>query len=166
MSSVAFVTVGSTGFDNLIAEVSKVEFTQELENLGYSTLLVQYGSSSHAFTKPLSNSNVTVYGFDYKSSLLPDLEKAQLVISHAGSGSIIEALRLGKPLIVVVNDTLMNNHQLELASKLDSEGYLVYTTASELLTCLRSCKHKKLKPFPKPNSSIFARLIDAEMGFS
>ncbi|RUP44261.1 hypothetical protein BC936DRAFT_149703 [Jimgerdemannia flammicorona] len=46
----------------------------------------------------------------------------------AGSGSILESLRLQKPLIVVANETLMDNHQDELAEALQEEGYLVYST--------------------------------------
>ena len=41
-----------------------------------------------------------------------------------GSGSIIEALRLNKRLIVVINELLMDNHQQELALAMEREGYL------------------------------------------
>lgn len=48
--------------------------------------------------------------------------------THSGSGSIMEALSLQKPLVVVVNDRLMNNHQTELARQLCKDGHLLYTT--------------------------------------
>jgi len=41
------------------------------------------------------------------------MKKAQLVVSHAGSGSVFEALKLRKQLVVVVNDALMDNHQVQ-----------------------------------------------------
>lgn len=47
---------------------------------------------------------------------------AALVVSHAGAGSIFEALRARKPLLVVVNTALMDNHQTELAEALAAEG--------------------------------------------
>ena len=46
----------------------------------------------------------------------------------AGSGSILESLTLGKPLVVAINEQLMDNHQIELAHQLAQDNHLVYTT--------------------------------------
>ena len=40
----------------------------------------------------------------------------------------MEALSLQKPLVVVINDRLMNNHQTELARQLCKDGHLLHTT--------------------------------------
>lgn len=42
-----------------------------------------------------------------------------------GSGSILDALRIRVPLIVVPNTSLLHNHQVELAEELSKQGYLV-----------------------------------------
>ena len=45
---------------------------------------------------------------------------------HAGSGSILAALRISVPLIVVPNPALLDNHQEELAEVLAAQGYVVH----------------------------------------
>lgn len=68
---------------------------------------------------------------DFVSDLRPFLISSDIVISHAGSGTILEALRLPlhqRPkLVVVPNETLMDNHQAELANALAKQNYLVAT---------------------------------------
>lgn len=44
----------------------------------------------------------------------------------SGTGCILDALRIEVPLIVVPNPDLLDNHQLELAEALASQGYVVY----------------------------------------
>ena len=41
-----------------------------------------------------------------------------MTISHCGAGTLIETLRGGATAIAVVNETLMDNHQSELADEL------------------------------------------------
>lgn len=53
--------------------------------------------------------------YRFKPSIREDMQGASLIISHAGAGSIFESLRLNKPLVVVVNTALADNHQVELA---------------------------------------------------
>lgn len=64
------------------------------------------------------------------------MRAADLVIGHAGSGTITEALRLGKPMLVVANESLMDNHQMELGSKLAELGYVLCTTCDRLVDAL------------------------------
>ena len=42
-----------------------------------------------------------------------------------GTGSILDALRISVPLIVVPNSTLLDNHQVELAEELARQHYVV-----------------------------------------
>ena len=46
-------------------------------------------------------------------------------VSPVGAGSCLETLEKGKPLIVVTNEKLMNNHQLELAKQLNRDGHVL-----------------------------------------
>lgn len=49
--------------------------------------------------------------FEFTPSLAALMAGADLVISHAGSGSVFEALAAGKALVAVPNAALMANHQ-------------------------------------------------------
>lgn len=45
---------------------------------------------------------------------------------RTGSGSVLDALRIAVPLIVVPNPELLDNHQVELAEQMASIGYVVH----------------------------------------
>ncbi|XP_025033835.2 UDP-N-acetylglucosamine transferase subunit ALG13-like [Pelodiscus sinensis] len=88
-----------------------------------------------------------------------------LLISSVGAGTRLETLEKGKPLLVVVNEKLMNNHQLELARQLYKDGHLFYCTCSTLLESLKSIDLSRLKPFPPGKPEEFAAFLDSVIGF-
>ncbi|KAF8630228.1 hypothetical protein AX15_003051 [Amanita polypyramis BW_CC] len=168
------VTVGSTAFDALIQTVTSDVFLDVLRNKGFSRLIVQRGSSTVSGEGIGSNGNFhssRLHGIDielwkYKPSLRAEMEKADIIISHAGSGTILEALRLRKALIVVPNSTLLDDHQQELAQALEAEGHLKSTSVSDLAKSVAAFKAEGMSCFPQFNGGKFARLLDEEMGFS
>lgn len=85
--------------------------------------------------------------------------------SKSGSGSILEALRLRKRLIVVANEDLMDNHQMELGSALQEQNYLVCCTVNQLESALKGKDYESLQPFPEPDPSRFATFLDNHLGF-
>jgi len=89
MSRRVFVTVGSTKFPELVRAVLTSEATTVLSDLGFGELCVQYGTDKQLFldnTKEQSKA-ISVTGFDYSPSIDQEMEKADLIISHAGSTS-------------------------------------------------------------------------------
>ncbi|KGR04092.1 UDP-N-acetylglucosamine transferase subunit ALG13 [Candida albicans P87] len=78
------------------------------------------------------NSDIEILAFSYSSNINKYIENVDLIISHAGTGSIIDCLHLNKPLIVIVNDKLMDNHQLEIAQQFTKLNYCIYYSIKEL----------------------------------
>lgn len=173
-----FVTVGSTEFNSLIELCDSESFHELLRRRGYNSLRLQFGRGAHiptlsaeadpndisSITSTSSRIGAAVVGggssewrsdcYRYKPSLAGDMSSASLIIGHAGAGTVLEALRLAKPLIVVVNETLMDNHQAELAQKLASERYVLCSSVSTLYECIDKSlpaflKSRRRQPAPQ-----------------
>ncbi|EEH07336.1 UDP-N-acetylglucosamine transferase subunit alg13 [Histoplasma capsulatum G186AR] len=142
-----FVTVGATApFNALVLEVLGEPFLEALKANNYTDLRIQYGQMGQALFQEFKQKNepmvkekygLNVTGFDFnlaglKGEMLAvkadsDANKVDgLVVSHAGSGTILEVLRMGLPLIVVPNPQLLHNHQDELAKQLAVNGYVIH----------------------------------------
>ncbi|OBZ89184.1 UDP-N-acetylglucosamine transferase subunit alg13 [Choanephora cucurbitarum] len=164
-----FVTVGSTGFDDLIQQTTSREFVLSAVKNGFKRIQFQYGASEPIFIHNLQAYDgppLDIDGYKYKNSITEDMNKADVIISHAGSGTILQALRLNnKKIIVVINSSLMDNHQCELANAMATEGYVICNELSELMDTIKTIHQTDLKPFPKPNPQIFASIVNEQMGF-
>ncbi|KAM7449796.1 putative bifunctional UDP-N-acetylglucosamine transferase and deubiquitinase ALG13 [Porites harrisoni] len=159
-----FVTVGTTSFDRLIETVSSKPLIEVLENLGYRSVILQIGRGVYE-PEIIKRNNFSLTYYRYKDSIAADIQRASLVISHAGAGSVLETLQAGRPLIVVINEHLMDNHQLELASQLAEDGHLYYATCSTLQDTITEKDLTQLKPFPPGKPELFAVFLDKAMSF-
>lgn len=108
---------------------------------------------------------IHVSWYRLKESISPDIESASLVISHAGAGTCLEVLELQKPLLVVVNQKLMGNHQMELAEKLQEEGCVLMTYPESLRDALIELTTTHLKPLSRSKLLPFSSYIETLMGF-
>ena len=108
----------------------------------------------------------------------------------AGAGSIFEALRAARPLLVVVNTALMDNHQQardglspvsfafvplrsalrrappaqELAEALAQRGHLAYCAPEQLAAAFAALQPAALVPYTPGDAAPIARAIDALCG--
>lgn len=178
-----FVTVGTTKFPKLIDTVTTKDVLETLIALNYNFVQIQTGkdfSSVHidpeiTFTsKIIKDSDSTTLTFADKITLKYDqyfenfekeIENCDLVISHAGAGTCLEVLYKRKPLIVVINEDLMDNHQIELADELEKNGYLFYCTCNSLKDALKK-DFAQLKVYPKSKDFVFSNFVDKCMGFT
>ncbi|CAG4935439.1 unnamed protein product [Parnassius apollo] len=154
-----FVTVGTTRFDLLAEFITSQPILHALKQIGCKEITFQIGNSG-IDPGEYEKEGIKLHLYRFKDSIQEDINKADLVISHAGAGSCLEALDANKPLLVVVNEDLMDNHQLELAEQLQVGGHLYYCTCDTLESTLGAVDFSLLTPFPKPNSSLFVKYLD------
>ncbi|OAF66327.1 hypothetical protein A3Q56_05941, partial [Intoshia linei] len=169
---ILLVTVGSTNFDCLIYAILHSEFLNDLKNVGFDKIVLQYGNKINY--KDLSNKlesfgefekikitqiitkfvlkdfGVEIEIFSYIDTISSYLQMSDLIISHSGAGTIMECLRIKKKIIACVNNDLMDNHQLEFAQQLDIEQYLHFCSNFEnLIQSVKFCLNSKFKAFPQ-----------------
>ncbi|KAJ2771806.1 N-acetylglucosaminyldiphosphodolichol N-acetylglucosaminyltransferase catalytic subunit alg13 [Coemansia nantahalensis] len=160
-----FVTVGSTGFDELVRAVCAPEFLQALTGRGFGRLVVQCGSSVGQFAPApaaLAASGIRAESFDYADQPQRLVEEAELVICHAGTGSILDALRSGKPVIGVVNPGLMDSHQREIAAELARGGFMAVAEPGSLVQAVADGAYAGLRPYPRADPRPLGDILDEE----
>eukprot|EP01102_Stenamoeba_stenopodia_P020381 TRINITY_DN7902_c0_g1_i2.p1 TRINITY_DN7902_c0_g1~~TRINITY_DN7902_c0_g1_i2.p1 ORF type:complete len:173 (-),score=31.98 TRINITY_DN7902_c0_g1_i2:110-628(-) len=106
--------MASRGFDALVFQIGRGSWIPTLARLE--------NDPNHTKKEPSWPLDRVYYHF--KEELSADLQGAALVISHAGAATTMESLLARRDLIVVANDTLMDNHQFELAEEMAKQHYL------------------------------------------
>ncbi|KAF5543507.1 beta-1,4-n-acetylglucosaminyltransferase [Fusarium napiforme] len=147
LDRVCLVTVGATtGFGKLVESVLQPSFWQYLHSQSFTHLRVQCGPDLAWASKQLTDrkgdipSGLCIDLFASRKNLMKEemslckdadgKRQLGLVISHAGTGTILDAWKMGLPLIVVPNIQLLNDHQTEMAKHLSKEGYAIMSSGS------------------------------------
>ncbi len=163
---ILLVTVGTTRFDKLTQLVDTVEFqTLVRDRLHVGTLQVQSGDS---VTVPCSRvSGLSVESFRFAPTLSDYMRRADLIITHCGAGTILEILRLDKPAIAVVNDTLLDNHQTELAHGMFRNQYMFVADRPDLLIpTIEAIDWTNRKTYPPGDPTPFHNLVHSLLGMN
>lgn len=119
-----FVTVGSREyqFNRLLKKIDELLENNEIKD----EVFAQIGQSTYI---PV---NYKYRKFLHESEFKMYQQKADLIISHGGTGALISALKLGKQVIAVPRlakyGEHIDDHQLQVASILHNEGYLINVT--------------------------------------
>lgn len=93
------------------------------------------------------------------------IDKADIIITHAGTGSVIPPLKLGKKIIVFPRieeyKEHLDNHQLELSEVFTSEGYtLCAENKEQLINCINNIDVFRPKKFVSNKENINNMIID------
>jgi len=192
-----FLTVGTTSFDYLIEAVDTEAFLKAMSACGCQELVLQIGRGTYLPNKYLSVEKCRQHGirfecFRFKPTLADEMTVADLIISHCGAGSVLEAVTLRKLLVVVVNDTLQENHQAELADAMAARKHCLKALPVDVVAILeelagrlnggseRGTKEKEqgrgadpaavlralgLEPYPKANLDAFPAVVNSLFAF-
>ena len=123
-------------------------------------IIVQGGHNNYQSDK------MTLLNFISPNNLQQLYEQAEVVITHAGAGSMIQSLKNQKKTLAVPRLSKygehVNDHQLELSKKLEELGYLlVYNDGDNFRDMFEKTKQFTPKPY-KLQGQILS-LIDEEL---
>jgi UDP-N-acetylglucosamine transferase subunit ALG13 len=135
-----FVTVGTHThpFNRLLRELDHLVKAGRLKE----SVIAQIGYSTY---RPR---HLRYFSFSHFRQIKKCYQNASIIISHAGAGCIIMALRYRKPLILVPRlkkfGEHVNDHQVQLAHELEREGAaLAVYDIRHLLKAIKQAKHFK-----------------------
>ena len=160
-----FVTVGTTLFEALIQAMTNEQVLHKLAQLGFTKLILQYGNG-HVPILPATKTQLPlqVEMYSFKPTLTDDMQHADLILGHAGAGTVSEVLRYQKKRVVVINTALMHNHQTELAHAMRDRHHLhVIEEPTWLLQPAVWDEIARFQPVPLPpgDPHDFPRLLNA-----
>ena len=157
------ITVGTTKFENLIKAIDNDNFYNMIIKNGFTKIIIQKGHGEYI---PINHKKfeqkIKIQISEILNNFEDIIKSSELIISHGGAGIILESLKNKKKVIVCVNDVLMDNHQVELASSLHSEGYVHYCQDLSKITeeAEQIILHpEKIKEYPEFNYDIIPNTI-------
>lgn len=152
------VSVGASeyGLDRLLKIIDELCDEHVLDG---NNIIAQLGSAQY---KPRNYKYFKLIGRDEYEKYM---DNADLIISHAGTGSVIPPLKLGKKVIVFPRREKygehLDDHQLELANIFTDAGYtLCANDKEELKKCLNELNSFQPKAFKSNTKNMNKLIID------
>lgn len=141
-----FVTVGTIHFDPLIHRVDETVGRGIVRD--EVILQIGFGGSYVPRHCRYIRSAPTLESFE---------RSADLVVGHGGTGTTLEVLNMGKPLISVPNPALSDDHQREFLEALEAAGLVTYCRDIDDLPTLMVSR-PTARPRLAPRSRLAAEL--------
>ncbi len=109
----------NNSFHRLLEEIEKLIEKKVIED----EVIVQSGYTKY------ESSNMKIFGLIPKQKLEQYQNKADVIITHGGVGSIISSIKKGKKVIAIPRNheynEHVNNHQKEIVKLFDEKGYII-----------------------------------------
>lgn len=136
-----FVTVGTEMFDGLAKKMD--EIAPELRE----KVTIQIGKGRY---EPKNCEY-----FRFISDMTPYYEKADLIVTHGGAGTIFELLGKNKKIIGVSNPKKPGEHQEEILKALSRQNYLIWCKDLDMLNeTIEDSKKIKIEKYRTPECTI------------
>ena len=118
------------------------------------------------FTK-FSSDKIKIFDFVPKEKLAEFEDEADLIITHAGVGSIVSALKKGKKVIVVPRlkkyGEHTNDHQIQIIKEFSKKGYILpVNDLNELEKVLKKIENFQTKPY-QSNTNNMVKLVEEQI---
>ena len=133
-----FVTVGTTSFDALARAMDDPRIVDALVRKGFTGLTMQIGRGAY---RPRRIANARAFeGERVEDGAGCERGSARggRVSAHGGGGAGVERLRASRAVWVVVNETVMDNHQRERAEELGERKCLRWCGPEGLLEAIEA----------------------------
>ncbi|GAA5988186.1 hypothetical protein JCM10908_002101 [Rhodotorula pacifica] len=188
MGKTCILTVGSTRFDPLVHSFLSPDSLDALPALGVSTVVAQVGNSTlpdgYTLGSTTLSEGLQLRIVRFADDLEEQVGRADMVVSHAGAGSILSFLRplsnstrstvSNRTLVLVPNSTLMDSHQSDLAEEMDKKGWATICWKTEDLPAalLKLASHAETprsaadNAFPKVDEGKVQRILDEVLDYA
>jgi len=141
-----FVTVGTTEFDSLIKYID-----ENFINSGYE-IKMQIADGNYI------PKNFFYFRFD--ENIERFYKESDVIITHAGAGTIYRLLELGRRFIIVPNLERKDKHQLDIANFMKINNYAkVVINFSEMESAIKDVLLRKFKKFEKEKFFLAKEII-------
>ena len=112
--------------------------------------------------------DMEIYSLMPEEKLREIMEKADLVITHGGVGSIVMALKMGKKVIAVPRLSAfgehINDHQIQIVDSFDKQDFLIgVTELDDLEEALNKAKTFKPKHFKSETDHMIKIIINRDL---
>lgn len=153
-----FITVGTQKFqfNRLLEYIDEKVSTGEIKE----KIFAQIGSSTYI------PKNYEYKDYIDKNEFSKNIEKSDLIITHAGVGTIITAINKNKKVIVVPRLSKykehVDNHQLEIAESFSNKNFVLSNgeNIEELLSNIKKAKSNKFDKYNSSNEKIQDLIIE------